>query len=244
VSAGLRPWRRWPTAPARSGPWTRSWVPATPGSPPPKRRVFGQVGIDTPAGPSEIVVVADGLNDPAWIAADLLSQAEHDPAAQAVLITDDEAFAQRVCAEVERLSASSPPARPPAPPGATTARWSSPPGRRPGLVDRLAPEHVEFAVEDARGLAARVRHAGAIFLGRHAPEAVGDYVAGSNHVLPTSGAARFASGLSIYDFLKRTSLLGFDARGMAAWARPPRSWPTPRASPRTRCPSRVRWRRA
>lgn len=182
-----------------------------------KRRVFGQVGIDTPAGPSEIVVVADGLNDPAWIAADLLSQAEHDPAAQAVLITDDEGFASRVCAELHRLLdqlATGETAR---------ASWRdhgavviAPLDDAPALVDRLAPEHVEFAVADPEALSARVRHAGAIFLGRHAPEAVGDYVAGSNHVLPTSGAARFASGLSIYDFLKRTSILGFDAAGMAA----------------------------
>jgi histidinol dehydrogenase len=186
-----------------------AWVAAA------KRRVFGQVGIDTPAGPSEIVVVADGLNDPAWIAADLLSQAEHDPAAQAVLITDDEAFAQRVCTEVERLFGELSTGE------AARASWRdhgavvlAPMDQAPRLVDRLAPEHVEFAVEDAEAVAAQVRHAGAIFLGRHAPEAVGDYLAGSNHVLPTSGAARFASGLSIYDFLKRTSLLGFDAEGL------------------------------
>ena len=192
-----------------------AWVAAA------KRRVFGQVGIDTPAGPSEIVVVADALNDPAWIAADLLSQAEHDPAAQAILITDDEGFAAQVCAEIDRLLdvlATGEAAR---------ASWAShgavvvaPLDEAPVLVDRLAPEHVEFAVADPEALSSRVRHAGAIFLGRHAPEAVGDYVAGSNHVLPTSGAARFASGLSINDFLKRTSLLGFDPAGMAVLGPP------------------------
>jgi histidinol dehydrogenase len=188
-----------------------AWVAAA------KRRVFGQVGIDTPAGPSEIVVVADGLNDPAWIAADLLSQAEHDPAAQAVLITDDEGFAGRVCAEIDRLLGVL------ATGEAAGASWRdhgavvlAPLDAAPGLVDRLAPEHVEFATAEPEVLAEQVRHAGAIFLGRHAPEAVGDYVAGSNHVLPTSGAARFASGLSIYDFLKRTSLLSFGSAGMAA----------------------------
>lgn len=191
------------------------WVAAA------KRRVFGAVGIDTPAGPSEIVVVADGANHPTWIAADLLSQAEHDPAAQAVLITDDEPFAQLVCAEIERLLGEL------ATGEVARASWRdhgaaviAPLQNSPGLVDRLAPEHVEFAVDDPEALAGRVRHAGAIFLGRHAPEAVGDYVAGSNHVLPTSGAARFASGLSIYDFLKRTSLLGFDARGMSSLGPP------------------------
>jgi histidinol dehydrogenase len=188
-----------------------AWVAAA------KRRVFGQVGIDTPAGPSEIVVVADAANDPVWIAADLLSQAEHDPAAQAILITEDEAFAAKVCREVDRLLAEVATAE------AAGASWRdhgavviAPLSEAPALVDQLAPEHVEFALADPEPVAAQVRHAGAIFLGRHAPEAVGDYVAGSNHVLPTSGAARFASGLSIYDFLKRTSLLSFGARGMAA----------------------------
>ncbi len=192
-----------------------AWVAAA------KRRVFGQVGIDTPAGPSEIVVVADGANDPAWIAADLLAQAEHDPAAQAVLITDDAGFAARVCAEIDRLLGEI------ATGEAARASWRdhgavvvAPLDEAPALVDRLAPEHVEFATAQPEALSSRVRHAGAIFLGRHAPEAVGDYVAGSNHVLPTGGTARFASGLSIYDFLKRTSLLSFEAAGMAVLGPP------------------------
>jgi histidinol dehydrogenase len=176
-----------------------------------KRRVYGVVGIDALAGPSEIVVVADGANPPDWIAADLLSQAEHDPAAQSILITDDEIFAARVEAAVAvQLSALSTG-------DDAAASWRdhgaiviAPLDESPDLVDRIAPEHVEFAVEDPERLADRVRHAGAIFLGRYAPEAIGDYVAGSNHVLPTSRAARFSSGLSLYDFLKRTSLMKCD----------------------------------
>jgi histidinol dehydrogenase len=184
-----------------------------------KRRVYGAVGIDALAGPSEIVVVADGANDPDWIAADLLSQAEHDPAAQSILITDDRAFAERVEAAVlAQLSAL------------TTgedaaASWRdhgavviAPLEAAPALVDLIAPEHVEFAVDDPEGLASRVRHAGAMFLGRHAPEAIGDYVAGSNHVLPTSRAARFSSGLSLYDFLKRTSIVRCDEAAFAKLA--------------------------
>lgn len=184
-----------------------------------KRRVYGVVGIDSLAGPSEIVVVADAANRPDWIAADLLSQAEHDPDAQAILITDDEAFGQAVGEAVERTLATLA--------GASAARasWAehgaivvTPLDQSVELVDRLAPEHVELAVEAPEDLAARIRHAGAIFLGRHAPEAVGDYVAGSNHVLPTSGAARFSSGLSIHDFLKRSSIIGCDARSVATLA--------------------------
>jgi histidinol dehydrogenase len=182
-----------------------------------KRRVYGVVGIDALAGPSEIVVVADAQNDPSWIAADLLSQAEHDPEAQAVLITDDAVFAERVSGEVDRLLTTLATA------DAARASWDrhgamilAPLARASDLVDRLAPEHVEFATADPETLAKEVRHAGAIFLGRHAPEAIGDYVAGSNHVLPTSGAARFSSGLSVYDFLKRTSIIRCDPAGMAA----------------------------
>ena len=173
-----------------------------------KRRLYGIVGIDALAGPSEIVVVADADTDPEWIAADLLSQAEHDPDAQSILITDSEAFAARVIAAVDRQL------RTLATGETAAASWAThgaviiaPLDAAPGLVDRIAPEHVEFAVADPDRLADRVRHAGAIFLGRHTPEAVGDYVAGSNHVLPTSRAARFSSGLSIYDFLKRTSIV-------------------------------------
>ncbi|TAL31997.1 MAG: histidinol dehydrogenase [Phenylobacterium sp.] len=184
-----------------------------------KRRVYGAVGIDALAGPSEIVVVADGANNPEWIAADLLSQAEHDPAAQSILITDDEAFAAKVEAAIEaqlQVLATGADAR---------ASWQThgavviaPLDAAPGLVDEIAPEHVEFAIDEPERLSDRVRHAGAIFLGRHAPEAIGDYVAGSNHVLPTSRAARFSSGLSLYDFLKRTSIVKCDARSFAALA--------------------------
>jgi len=184
-----------------------------------KRRVYGTVGIDALAGPSEIVVVADGANNPEWIAADLLSQAEHDPAAQSILITDDEAFAAKVEAAVEvqlGALATGVDAR---------ASWQNhgavviaPLDAAPALVDEIAPEHVEFALDEPERLSDRVRHAGAIFLGRHAPEAIGDYVAGSNHVLPTSRAARFSSGLSLYDFLKRTSIVKCDAESFAALA--------------------------
>jgi histidinol dehydrogenase len=186
-----------------------------------KRQVYGAVGIDALAGPSEIVVVADSANDPAWIAADLLSQAEHDPAAQSVLITDDRAFAERVIAAVDAELA-----------GLATATDAAASWRDHGavviapldeaarLVDLIAPEHAELAVADPDALAARIRHAGAIFLGRLTPEAVGDYVAGSNHVLPTSRAARFSSGLSLYDFLKRTSLVKCDEAAFAALGPP------------------------
>ncbi len=183
-----------------------------------KRRVFGAVGIDLIAGPSEIVVVADRDNDPAWIAADLLSQAEHDPAAQAILITDDAAFAARVHDAVrghlETLARAE----------IAGASWRDFGGlivvpdlaAAAALVDRLAPEHLELAVADPEALAATVRNAGAIFLGRHTPEAVGDYVAGPNHVLPTARSARFSSGLSVLDFMKRSSLVRCDAEALAA----------------------------
>ncbi len=181
-----------------------------------KRRVYGAVGIDALAGPSEIVVVADGANKPEWIAADLLSQAEHDPAAQSILITDDEAFAESVVSAVNTqlttLSTGEDAAASWRDHGAVVI---APLDEAPRLVDRIAPEHVEFAVENPERLADRVRHAGAIFLGRHAPEAIGDYVAGSNHVLPTSRAARFSSGLSLYDFLKRTSVVKCDEAAFA-----------------------------
>ncbi|MBX3484771.1 histidinol dehydrogenase [Phenylobacterium sp.] len=184
-----------------------------------KRRVYGTVGIDALAGPSEIVVVADRANDPDWIAADLLSQAEHDPAAQSILITDDAAFAAKVEAAVEaQLSALATGADARASWEAHGAVVIAPLDESPALVDQIAPEHVEFALDEPERLADRVRHAGAIFLGRHAPEAVGDYVAGSNHVLPTSRAARFSSGLSLYDFLKRTSIVKCDADSFAALA--------------------------
>jgi len=186
-----------------------------------KRRLHGVVGIDALAGPSEIVVVADAANDPAWIAADLLSQAEHDPDAQAILITDDAAFADAAIAAVTAQLATLATAR------AAAASWSAhgavvvaPLSRAAALVDRIAPEHVELAVADPEALATTVRNAGAIFLGRHAPEAIGDYVAGPNHVLPTSRAARFSSGLSTLDFMKRTSIIKCDASAFAALAGP------------------------
>ena len=181
-----------------------------------KRQVFGQVGIDSVAGPSEILVVADGDNDPAWIAADLLSQAEHDPSSQSILITDDEAFGDRVCEAVEAQLATS------ARREIAAAAWANNSAiiivdkldDAPALVDRIAPEHLELCVADPEAMLRQVRHAGAIFLGRHTPEAVGDYVAGPDHVLPTSRAARYASGLSVYDFLKRTSIIGCDENAL------------------------------
>jgi histidinol dehydrogenase len=183
-----------------------------------KRQVFGQVGIDMVAGPSEVVVVADRDNDPAWIASDLLAQAEHDEAAQAILITDDADFARKVDAAVEAELAVLP--------RADTARASwrdfgaiilvKNIDDAPALVDRLAPEHLEIATRDPDALAAKVRDAGAIFIGRYTPEVIGDYVAGSNHVLPTARSARYASGLGVLDFMKRSSTLKLDADSLAA----------------------------
>ena len=182
-----------------------------------KRLVFGTVGIDMIAGPSEILVVADGANEPEWIAADLLSQAEHDEDAQAILITDDRAFAAQVTDAVARHLTRLPRA------AIAAASW-----RRygavivvhsldeaPPLINRLAPEHLELAVAEPLQLAEAVTSAGAIFLGRHTPEAIGDYVAGPNHVLPTARSARFSSGLSPLDFLKRTTFVGCDAASLA-----------------------------
>jgi histidinol dehydrogenase len=183
-----------------------------------KRQVFGTVGIDMIAGPSEILVVADAQNDPAWIAADLLSQAEHDEAAQAILIADDARFA----AEVERAVEGHLKML-----GRTTIAaqswkdWGAVIVVRdladaPALVDALAPEHLELAVADPDALLGRTRNAGAVFMGRHTPEAIGDYVAGPNHVLPTARSARFSSGLSVLDFMKRTTLVRCDADALAA----------------------------
>ncbi|TPL88970.1 histidinol dehydrogenase [Mesorhizobium sp. B2-3-14] len=174
-----------------------------------KRQVFGRVGIDMIAGPSEVLVVADGDNDPDWIAADLLAQAEHDVSAQSILITDDPAFGKAVERAVERQLRSLPRAETAAQSwrdfGAVivvpTVEAALP------LVDRIAAEHVELAIEDAEGFLAKMRNAGAVFLGRHTPEVIGDYVGGSNHVLPTARSARFSSGLSVLDFVKRTSVL-------------------------------------
>ncbi|MBZ9705676.1 histidinol dehydrogenase [Mesorhizobium sp. ESP7-2] len=174
-----------------------------------KRRVFGTVGIDMIAGPSEVLVVADGGNDPEWIAADLLAQAEHDVSSQSILITDDPAFGKAVEQAVERqlqsLSRGETAAASWRDFGAVievdTIEASLP------LVDRIAAEHVELAIDDAEGFLAKMRNAGAVFLGRHTPEVIGDYVGGSNHVLPTARSARFSSGLSVLDFVKRTSVL-------------------------------------
>jgi histidinol dehydrogenase len=177
-----------------------------------KRQLFGQVGIDVIAGPSEILVVAERGCDPDWIAADLLSQAEHDVQAQAILVTDSAELADRVAAAIHRLLAQLPRAE------IARASWErhgaivlvpSLEAAAP-VVDAVAPEHLELALVDPEPLLARIRHAGAIFLGRFAPEAVGDYVAGPSHVLPTSGGARFASGLGVLDFLKRSSIIGLD----------------------------------
>src|SRR6201997_3259549 len=183
-----------------------------------KRRVFGRVGIDLIAGPSEILVVADRHNDPEWIAADLLSQTEHDSAAQAILVTNDTGFASAVEAAVERPLVQLPRAQ------IARASWQTHGAilivagwdEAPALIDRIAPEHLELALDEADAVADRVHHAGAIFLGRYTPEAIGDYIAGPNHVLPTSRSARFASGLSVLDFLKRTSLVRCDPAGFAA----------------------------
>ena len=183
-----------------------------------KRQVFGAVGIDMIAGPSEILVVADADNRPDFIAADLLSQAEHDTAAQSILITDDAGFAVAVAAAVEEQLKALPRT------AIARASWESHGaiiivarlGDALPLIDRIAPEHLELAVADPDALAARVRNAGAIFLGRYTPEAIGDYLAGPNHVLPTARSARFSSGLSVLDFMKRSSLISCDAAALAA----------------------------
>lgn len=185
-----------------------------------KRQMFGVVGIDMVAGPSEIVVVADAANDPAIIAGDLLSQAEHDPTSQSILFTDNADFARAVMAAVDAII-----------PALATAAVAGDSWRDHGAViivpaladamplcDRLAAEHLELAVDTdvAEALFAQVRHAGSVFLGRHTPEAIGDYVAGPNHVLPTGRRARFSSGLSVLDFMKRTSFLALDPGALAA----------------------------
>lgn len=189
-----------------------AWVAAA------KRRVFGRVGIDMIAGPSEILVIADADNDPDWIALDLLSQAEHDESAQAILITTDEALGKRVAAAVEARLATL------ARRAIAGASW-----QRNGavivvetldeaahLANRIAPEHLELLVADPEALAAAIPHAGAIFLGAWTPEAIGDYVGGPNHVLPTARSARFSSGLSVLDFMKRTTMAKMTPGALAA----------------------------
>lgn len=183
-----------------------------------KRQVFGRVGIDSIAGPSEVVVIADGGQDPALIAMDLLAQAEHDESAQSILITDSAAMADAVTAAVEQALASLPRA------AIAGASWAQNGAiivvrdldEAAALTDRLAPEHLELMVADPEGLFGKIRHAGAAFLGNHCPEALGDYVAGPNHVLPTGRTARFASGLSAFDFLKRTTWIQGSPAGLAA----------------------------
>ena len=184
-----------------------------------KKQVFGQVGIDMIAGPSEILVVADAENDPAWMAADLLSQAEHDEVAQSILICADNAYADAVAAAVESALKTLPRQ------DIARASWENfgailvvndLHAQAPELVNQLAPEHLELAVAEPDAMADKIRHAGAIFLGRHTPEAIGDYIAGPNHVLPTARAARYASGLSVLDFMKRSSLVKCDADALAA----------------------------
>ena len=182
-----------------------------------KRQVFGHVGIDSIAGPSEVVVLADAANDPRMIAVDLLAQAEHDEAAQAILITDDAAFAAAVAGAVAAELPTLPRA------AIAGASWDAHGAvivvrdwaEAAELVNRLAPEHLQLMLAEPEAVFARVRHAGAVFLGRFCPEAVGDYVAGPNHVLPTGRTARFASGLSVFDLLKRTTWVQADAAALA-----------------------------
>ncbi len=189
-----------------------AWVAAA------KRRVFGRVGIDMIAGPSEILVIGDGTGEPDWIALDLLSQAEHDESAQAILITTSAAEGQAVAAAVERQL-----------PGLVRRAIAGESWRRHGalivardlaeaaaLSDRIAPEHLELCVEDPEALLPRIRHAGAVFLGHWTPEAIGDYVGGPNHVLPTARSARFSSGLSVLDFMKRTTIARMTPAALAA----------------------------
>lgn len=184
-----------------------------------KRQLYGVVGIDMVAGPSEILVISDGKSDPDWIAADLMSQAEHDPSAQSILITDDAGFAALVEDAVDVLGAQLSTRL------TALASWkdhgviiivSDLAAEAPALANRLAAEHVELAVDEPQALFDAIRHAGSVFMGRHTPEAVGDYVAGPNHVLPTGRRARFASGLSVLDFMKRTSFISCDAAALAA----------------------------
>ena len=182
-----------------------------------KRQLYGVVGIDMVAGPSEILVVADAKNDPDWIAADLLSQAEHDPDAQSILITDDEDFADQVADRIDVQCAM-----------LSTRRTAQKSWDDHGVIvvverldqaiplaNQLAAEHVELAVDDPAPFLDNIRHAGSVFMGRMAPEAVGDYVAGPNHVLPTGRRARFSSGLSVLDFMKRTSFIELDDAAFA-----------------------------
>ena len=184
-----------------------------------KRQLYGVVGIDMVAGPSEILVIADEENDPDWIAADLLSQAEHDPSSQSILITDDENYAAAVEDAVDVLLAqidTKMVARQSWEDNGVVIVVDDLMAEAPALADRLAAEHVQLAVDDPEAMFAKIRHAGSVFLGRHTPEAIGDYVAGPNHVLPTGRRARFSSGLSVLDFMKRTSFISLDKEALSA----------------------------
>ncbi len=186
-----------------------------------KRQVFGQVGIDMIAGPSEILIYCDGKTDPDWIAMDLFSQAEHDELAQSILIAQDQNFLDAVYSSLQTLL--------PTLEREAIARTSlkdrgalikvADEAQALELINRIAPEHLELSVEDPEALLPHIRHAGAIFMGRHTPEALGDYCAGPNHVLPTSGTARFSSPLGVYDFQKRSSLIGCSPQGASALAK-------------------------
>ena len=182
-----------------------------------KKEVFGTVGIDMIAGPSEILVLADNKNDPSWVAIDLLSQAEHDEMSQSILITDSEAYADKVVDEIEKHLKTMPRA------DIARVSWQnqgciiivSDLNDAPVLINQIAPEHLELAIEDPKRVLTKIRNAGSIFIGRYTPEAIGDYIAGPNHVLPTSGNARFSSGLSALNFMKRTTLIQCDAKSLA-----------------------------
>ncbi len=181
-----------------------------------KRQLFGKVGIDSIAGPSEILVLADKDNNPEWIAADLLSQAEHDEIAQSILITDDENFALEVEASIKKILPTL------GRQGIATQSWENygciivveTLEESYALIDKIAPEHLELAVKDTHDAMKNIHHAGAIFIGRYTPEAIGDYIAGPNHVLPTNRTARFSGGLSVYEFMKRTTFVECDAQAI------------------------------
>ena len=181
-----------------------------------KKLVYGAVGIDSIAGPSEILIVADSMNDPKWIAYDLLAQAEHDQLARSILITDNENFAEKVLTSVENILSSLQRSE------IARTSWENQGAviivdsltEVPELVDLIAPEHLELAVEKPENMMRQIKHAGAIFLGCYTPEAIGDYVAGPNHVLPTDRTARFSSGLSVFDFIKRTTFVKCDLQGL------------------------------
>ena len=182
-----------------------------------KRQVFGDVGIDNIAGPSEILVVADASNDPNWIAADLLAQAEHDEAAQSILITDDVAFADAVDNSILKILPNLERSL------VADRSWHNNGAiitvphmnKMPLIANQIAAEHLELALDRAEEWASKITHAGAIFLGRYTPEAIGDYIAGTNHVLPTARTARFSSGLGVFDFLKRTTVVSCDSDSFA-----------------------------